>query len=60
MQNQKKQQLIPLKQSLMENKPVSSDGKLPGSASGEQPLGFKSDESSVLNVPFDPTLYYKT
>jgi hypothetical protein len=44
----------------METKPVSSDGKLPGSASGEHPLGFKTDDSSVLNVPFDPTLYYKT
>ena len=44
----------------MDNKPVSSDGKLPSSAPGEHPIGYKSDDSSILNVPFDPTLYYKT
>jgi hypothetical protein len=60
MQNQKKQQWIPLKQSLVDNKPISSDGKLPSSATGEHPLVYKSDDSSILNVPFDPTLYYKT
>ena len=60
MQNQKKQQWMPFKQSLMDNKPVTSDGKLLSSATGEHPLGYKSDDLSMLNVPFDPTLYYKT
>ena len=60
MQNQKKHQWIPVKQTLMDNKPVSSDGRLPISGAGEHPQGYKSDDSTILNVPFDPTLYYKT